>query len=231
MKKSALEAKMVQYHDLLGVNVKECGEPLLPLSGVDIPSGYMKPMVDRVLMTIFVRKTVQNKLLVAQKQLQKHMPTLSLFVTYGYRRPEIQKRAFQKELKSITQQTYIPDPTDLYETVHRRIAVPTVAGHPTGGAVDVILINRHTGEPINCGSPLYDFCSKSYVFYSRINKTAKNMRMLLRESMLSVGFAPFDGEWWHFSYGDREWAYYYHKPQAIYDQTSRPGVSYRTIRS
>jgi D-alanyl-D-alanine dipeptidase len=34
------------------------------------------------------------------------------------------------------------------------------------------------------------------------------------------GLAPFDGEWWHFSYGDREWAKYYEEEAAaIYDQT------------
>jgi D-alanyl-D-alanine dipeptidase len=36
--------------------------------------------------------------------------------------------------------------------------------------------------------------------------------------MTSVGFAPFDGEWWHFSYGDREWAYFYKKKNALYGQ-------------
>ncbi|QQR69366.1 MAG: hypothetical protein IPI58_01405 [Alphaproteobacteria bacterium] len=36
--------------------------------------------------------------------------------------------------------------------------------------------------------------------------------------MTSVGFAPFDGEWWHFSYGDREWAKYYGRSHAIYSQ-------------
>lgn len=231
MKNTVLETKMVRYRDLLGVYVQECGEPLLPLSGVDIPNGYIKPMVDRVLSTIFVRKTVREKLLDAQKQLQKLAPTLSLFVTYGYRRPEIQMRAFQKELISITKQAYIPDPTDLYETVHRRIAVPVVAGHPTGGAVDVILKEKQSGKLADCGSRVYDFSTKkSYVYWPRINTTAKTMRMLLRDCMLSAEFAPYDGEWWHFSYGDREWAYYYQKPQAIYDQMSRPRAYYRTIR-
>jgi D-alanyl-D-alanine dipeptidase len=44
--------------------------------------------------------------------------------------------------------------------------------------------------------------------------------MLLRSVMLQAGFAPFDGEWWHFSYGDREWAYYYKKKYALYSQVS-----------
>ena len=56
------------------------------------------------------------------------------------------------------------------------------------------------------------------VFSKNISKIAKNNRMLLRELMLKNEFAPFDGEWWHFSYGDKEWAYYYQKKAAIYTQ-------------
>jgi D-alanyl-D-alanine dipeptidase len=38
--------------------------------------------------------------------------------------------------------------------------------------------------------------------------------------MMQEGFAPFDGEYWHFSYGDKERAYYYCKPYAMYNQVS-----------
>ena len=43
-------------------------------------------------------------------------------------------------------------------------------------------------------------------------------RMLLRAVMMSAGFAPFVGEWWHFSYGDKEWAKYVGNEVAPYDQ-------------
>ncbi len=36
--------------------------------------------------------------------------------------------------------------------------------------------------------------------------------------MLTAGFAPFDGEWWHFSFGDREWARFYGAENALYEQ-------------
>lgn len=42
--------------------------------------------------------------------------------------------------------------------------------------------------------------------------------MLLRDCMLRVGFAPFDGEYWHFSYGDREWAFLTGAPASLYNQ-------------
>ena len=45
--------------------------------------------------------------------------------------------------------------------------------------------------------------------------------VILRKIMLEVGFAPYDGEWWHFSYGDREWAYYYKKYKYLYPQVDK----------
>ena len=42
--------------------------------------------------------------------------------------------------------------------------------------------------------------------------------------MLEQEFAPYDGEWWHFSYGDREWAFYYKKEKALYKQVNAEDV-------
>jgi D-alanyl-D-alanine dipeptidase len=40
--------------------------------------------------------------------------------------------------------------------------------------------------------------------------TAEQMsnRMLLYQVMTEAGFMPFFAEYWHFMYGDREWAYF-----------------------
>lgn len=41
-------------------------------------------------------------------------------------------------------------------------------------------------------------------------------RILLHDLMVAEGFAPFYGEWWHFSFGDREWSVFYDAPYAQY---------------
>lgn len=38
--------------------------------------------------------------------------------------------------------------------------------------------------------------------------------------MMLYGFAPYDGEWWHFSFGDKEWAFYYKKEATLFEQKS-----------
>ncbi len=100
------------------------------------------------------------------------------------------------------------------------IASPDVAGHPTGGAVDVHL-NGPDGEPLDFGTRIWDFSRDSYTFSPFISRDAWLNRQMLRAVMMQAGFAPFDGEWWHFSYGDKEWARYYDQPYALFGQVEQ----------
>jgi len=107
----------------------------------------------------------------------------------------------------------------LLEEVHKFIAVPSVAGHPTGGAVDVTLVDNKTGLPIDMGSAYCDFDDINvYAKSPFISDEVKKNREILRKAMSSVGFAPFDGEWWHYSFGDREWAVYRGQSKYFYNQ-------------
>lgn len=216
-KDKRLEAQMVKYRDLLTIQVKECNEPLMPL--INIPNGYLPIMSDMKKLfgkMIIVRKSILNKLEKAQFILKKKNKNYSLFVTYGYRTLDIQTSRFLNRLKILSTEFY-PSAYDLYEVVHRSIAVPTVAGHPTGGAVDLYIIDLRTNLPLDFGSKMYDYTTKKYyVFSPDISIKQKRNRTILRSVMMKAEFAPFDGEWWHFSYGDREWAFYYKKRFSLF---------------
>lgn len=221
-----LEEKMVTYKDLVAVKVTENNESFAEIP-ISINSKYMQPFSDMSSYfdgKMFLRKTVIKKILQAQKSLEQINNQITFCVTYGYRSLEIQTNRFQTILKGID--GFFSSPIDLYEEAHRFVAVPTVAGHPTGGAIDIILIDKKTGKSLDFGSKQYDYSSKAcYVSWPNISQEAKENRLLLRKCLLEVGFAPFDGEWWHFSYGDREWAYYYKKDYAIYNQVNSKDIS------
>lgn len=216
-----LEENMVSYKDLLSVSIKNNNEPFVKLDPAIIPNGYMATMDDMETITgkqVLVRETVAKKLIQAQKKLKAINPKYTLYVTYGYRSLEVQTKKFLEQL-NVTTKKYFPDPLLLYEEVHRFIAVPTIAGHPTGGAIDVMIKDEETNKFLDFGSVQYDYTTKDcYVFADHISAEAKKNRMLLRNLLIEFGFAPFDGEWWHFSYGDKEWAYYYKKDAALYNQ-------------
>lgn len=210
---------MVTYKNLISVVVLDTNEPLVPITN-DVLFGYM-PQFSNTQQALkgkmYVRSTVNSKLNKAQNNLEKTNPELSLFVTYGFRSTEIQTQFFIQSLKK--NDKFFADANELYEEIHRFVAVPTVAGHPTGGAIDVLIYDKNKKDFIDFGAKQYDFSKNScYTFSSHISKNGQKNRLLLRKILMDVGFAPFDGEWWHFSYGDREWAYYYKKDSAIYSQ-------------
>lgn len=214
-----LESTMVTHRQLMTVEVQECGEPLVTLNRTR--NFYLPQRSDMIEMfgeVLVVRESVRQKLENADAFIRSRRPEVTLLVTYGYRTLEIQTLSFLAQLQKTTTKFY-KDPYELYENVHRLIAVPTVAGHPTGGAVDVLIVNRQTGLPLNFGPEIYDFTTKDiYALSPYIGQEAQKNRKLLRDAMMTQGFAPYDGEWWHFSYGDKEWAFYYKQPHAIYEQ-------------
>jgi len=212
----ALEAKMIGYADLVGVPVQPIQEKLVPIMANS--SLTAKPINNDMQVytgeLIYVREGVLDRLTQAAELLAKNRPGLQLQVVYGYRALSVQQRLFQ-EYKQQLESKYAGDA--LLEATHRLIAVPEIAGHPTGGAVDIRIVEND--EPIDMGTSIWEFVNDSFTFSPFISKAAQDNRQLLRKVMMEVGFAPFDGEWWHFSYGDKEWAKYYQKPYALYEQT------------
>lgn len=219
-----LERQMVTYSELLMVPVIPKSETMVRLTTRDIANGYLKQMKaqeNTLGPGIIVRRAVRAKLKRAQQRLTKTNPDLELYVAFGYRTLEFQEQRFKEQLCSVIQSDWNSDPVTLYETAHRRVAVPTVAGHPTGGAVDIYIRNRTNSQPLHFGSEMYDYSTKRcYTFSPDLTANERVNRLLLRSVLMQEGFAPFDGEWWHFSYGDREWAYYYKQPFALYTQIS-----------
>ena len=161
---------------------------------------------------IIVRESVYKKLCAADQAMKKkpEYQTCQIVVTYGYRSPEIQT-ALWKQLYEEIKTTYPEESEDeIREIAHTKIAYPEVAGHPTGGAVDVVIYDFEKEEFLDFGTEVGDLTTTSVYYKSdAISETARRHRTDLREFMCKQGFAPYDGEWWHFSYGDREWAYYY----------------------
>ena len=213
-----LENVFLTYGDLKKVSVADNREKMISLREHNIrfslPDGLILPSTGN---DIYVRESVVKKLREAQINLDKIMAGFVIDVVYGYRSLQIQQENYQKIKNNLKATSDLYDETELNEAVHRFVAVPEVAGHPTGGAVDVRILDKE-GNELDMGTKAHEFSSESYTFNPFITKSTWLNRQKLRQSMLSAGFAPFDGEWWHFSYGDREWAAYYQQPFAIYDQ-------------
>jgi D-alanyl-D-alanine dipeptidase len=213
---SSLEGEMLTYQELISVPVSPSGEKMVPI--IETANLLVSPidpdMHEYTGNKIYVRESVAKMLGLASLSLAEEDPSMQLQVVYGYRSLNIQRSLFEKVRKELAV-NYVNE-ADLLEVAHRQIAVPDVAGHPTGGAVDIQLTKR--GKPLSQGTKIWEFVPDTYTFSPFIDSKGRENRQLLRRVMVGAGFAPFDGEWWHFSYGDREWAKYYNRPPAVYEQ-------------
>ncbi|HSH55748.1 MAG TPA: M15 family metallopeptidase [Candidatus Limnocylindrales bacterium] len=220
-----LENKMVQYSDLIDVPVAPVKEQFVSLAEVTELSANQigDDMKQYTGDQILVRKEVAMRLQQAAGALAWQSPDLKLEVVYGYRALEIQQRLFSNFEIQLAE-TYTGQ--HLQEAVHRMIAVPSIAGHPAGAAVDIQICHRDGS--LDMGTKIWEFVPDSYTFSPFVSSASRQNRVMLREAMMSVGFAPYDGEWWHFSYGDKEWAKYYNKPYALYEQIASTDILIRS---
>ncbi|GAB4238800.1 MAG: M15 family metallopeptidase [Chlamydiales bacterium] len=213
------DLKLFQLPDLLHIPSSENGEDFVDLSLVfpDIHAECHRLEYPLELRKILVRQVVALKLVHIQEKLFKFFPGYQLRVVEGYRHPKYQKKYFEEQFLDLKIKFPKLSSEELDVLTHQYIAHPDVAGHPTGGAVDLTL--QFNGTPIDMGSQIADFSDpeKMPTFSHSLTALQQNNRILLHDLMIAEGFAPFYGEWWHFSYGDREWAAFYENPTAIYD--------------
>jgi D-alanyl-D-alanine dipeptidase len=98
----------------------------------------------------------------------------------------------------------------LHQQAARYVAPPECASHATGGAIDLTLI-RHDGEFVDFGTSYDaapDDCGNACFFDADgISEHAKSNRSLLKRALGSSGFVNYPYEWWHWSYGDKFWAF------------------------
>lgn len=213
------QGKILTYQELCDIPLGENEESLVDVRIYDqsIIAQYEKlDMISYTGKDILVRDTVAKKIANANATLSKNYDCY-LKVVYGYRHPDIQKTYFDKQRAEIKKNNRSLSEEELDALTHNFVAVPIVAGHPTGAAVDVTIVDA-SGNNIDMGTKIADFSSPEEIktFAENLSDTQKKNRKLLHDVLINAGFAPFYGEWWHFSYGDREWACFYEKPSSLY---------------
>lgn len=103
------------------------------------------------------------------------------------------------------------------------------APHATGGAVDLTLIFRETGQPLFMGGIFDDLTEEAWTdgferkpAVSMSDEEARANRRLLYWVMTEAGFANNPTEWWHYSWGDQMWAKMQGHPAALYPAWESP---------
>ena len=175
-----------------------------------------------------VREIVYEKLLQVDHDLKKINPNWQLAASYGWRDLLIQQTSFDARYEILKGQYSDLSDTEIREKTHSTIAAPEVAGHPTGGAVDVCIVEN--GKMLDFGTSIGDWTNRDiYAWSPFVSRGAQENRKILRKAMMGQDFAPFDGEWWHYSYGDREWAYNKKRKIYLFSQKQRADIVIKQI--
>ncbi|MDO8954693.1 MAG: M15 family metallopeptidase [Gammaproteobacteria bacterium] len=210
--------------EVLAIAIKECHEPLIDLK--QYPSlAFGPPPENEWTRDCYtkLRRSVYLKLLAAESELP-HGWRFRLYE--GFRSLKVQKMLFDCEYKrvalrhpNLTKSERFRETTRLVSPVINPDGSKNIPAHNTGGAIDIEIIDSN-GQVIDMGMEAKDWgvvkpelCLTSY---KNLSKEVKQNRQLLLDLLTSHGFVNYPTEWWHFSYGDRYWAYHQHKCHAIY---------------
>jgi D-alanyl-D-alanine dipeptidase len=210
---------------VLEIPVIENHEALIDLAQLqDIPYGP-PPVIRNNSNYTKMRKSVYQKL----KQAQALLPDgLRLCLYEGHRSIEVQQKIFQDRYEDLcklypnkTHEEIFVESTIFVSPVVNLDGTKNVPPHATGAAVDVYLIDA-AGNKVDMGIDLDDTykdldASFSVTDSSKISAQAKEYRKIMGAALSAVGFVNYPTEYWHWSYGDRYWAYQTKQSHAIYD--------------
>ncbi|SEG44130.1 D-alanyl-D-alanine dipeptidase [Nonomuraea solani] len=188
------------------IPVIDCGEPLFDLR--DVPELRLdKRLADERGAFAHLRVGLIDRLLTAQAMLPDG---LRLLIVEGYRPLSLQRHYFARyagELRTA-------NPSWSEEFVHiqasRSLAPPEVGPHVCGAAVDLTLVGDD-GVELDMGTPVNASPEESggacYTHHPSLDDAVRANRRLLFHALAAAGFVNYPTEWWHWSCGDRYWAY------------------------
>lgn len=192
------------------IPISESNEKLVSLVG--IPNIILPDKMDSA--HLCARKSVVDKIRNISNKIDGKY---NLMILSAYRSLERQRKNFDKKLNMIKAEN--PDLSDdeIFIRTRKIAASPYTGfgGHQTGGALDVTLCDTN-GKPLDMGTEYSELTAKVKTKTKDITQEQAKNRQNLCDIMGQEGFINYPNEWWHFCYGDRMWAAYSKKKNAIY---------------
>jgi D-alanyl-D-alanine dipeptidase len=195
---------------ILAMPILDNGEPLVEIK--QHPKIMISPTMfvpyQKAPSYAYVRQTVANLLMKAIAFLPED---IYFYLEEGHRSIPVQKIIFDNYYAELKNNHPDWSNKTLFVETTKYVAPPhDTPPHSTGGAIDIMLINKN-GEFLDMGAELNETPDKNqnrnFTFSPDISEQAKTNRKILITALSSVGFVNYPTEWWHWSYGDRYWAY------------------------
>lgn len=214
------------------ISVRECGERLTDmrqLGWVEVIQTAETPAKQPYY--ALIRQTVAEKLAQARRLLPEG---LRLRLLEGYRSPEVQQREFDAQLARIRERApelsleqAFTEAIRLISPVNNLDGSINIPPHGTGAAVDVDIIDAQ-GAALDFGMEIKDLWTVNPMLCEtqclEIPAKARENRELLFRIMTETGFVNYFTEWWHFSFGDKYWAFQTGSEYAIYGLIEKAAI-------
>ncbi|MCM3768715.1 M15 family metallopeptidase [Neobacillus niacini] len=202
------------------MNIQPFQEPFVDLVNFDPELVVDHSLSNRTPYFSYVRLSVANKLSDAKKFLPNG---LRFLIKEGFRPVHLQQLAFERSIQRVKENSANQDMNYIISEASKYVAPPHVAPHPTGGAIDLTLIDSD-GIELDLGTPFdaipQDTDNATFFAATNISEQAIQNRKLLANALQSVGFVNYFTEWWHWSYGDRYWAVMTNAEYALYESVT-----------
>lgn len=170
----------------------------------------------------WVRRSVQARLAMAAERLPRGY---RLRVAEGHRSPAAQQAIIDRYSAAVAAANPGLGTAHLARLTSRFVAPLPVAPHVAGAAVDLTLADAD-GKDLDLGTPIDATPEASdgrcFTDSADISVSARRHRRILGEGLRAAGFVNYPTEWWHWSYGDRYWAFLTGAPAADYGPADLP---------
>ena len=182
-------------------------------------SYYLNKKISGATEHFYVREQVFDRLIEASKYLPRGY---KIHIFDAWRPLLVQMELFERQYKKIEKENpSFHEGALINETLKYVSSASTTKEkpytHSTGGSVDLTIVDD-CGHKLDMGTD-FDFFSpfSATNHFEGIfkNKIVRENRRFLYDLMTSVGFTNLPTEWWHYDFGNLNWAYYKKKP-AIY---------------
>ncbi|WP_330273885.1 dipeptidase [Lentzea sp. NBC_00516] len=194
------------------VPVRERGEPLVDLRTV-AALRLDSRLADEEGLYAQLRLGVVDRLVTAQTLLP---PELKLLIVEGYRPQALQIASFESAVAESRARSPQACESVLRQRASMRSSPPEVAPHVAGAAVDLSLCTVDEIE-LDLGTAVNDTATeRSHTEDPAVDATARRHRAVLAQALRGAGLVNYPSAWWHWSYGDRYWAYLTGSAQALY---------------
>ncbi|MGH3267896.1 MAG: M15 family metallopeptidase [Trebonia sp.] len=207
------QAALIDDPRVLRIAITDSGEPLVDVRtiaalDVDQSRAEVQQLSDN---PFHVRAGVAGRLARAQAGLPDGC---RLQVKEGWRPAWVQQRLWDLCLDRLRASRPGLGPEQARRENARFVAPPGGAPpHSTGGAVDVVLLRGGRAADMGWG---FNQPGEGSRTAAPVTSAARRHRDVLASAMNAAGFINYPAEWWHWSYGDRYWAFQTGHGTALY---------------